>query len=161
MPVLPALVPVTVCGPATEAVQVAPLQEPFGAIVKVVAEVTSPSELPYTSRPSAVYVCDVLETIVAVDGDSTRWSRAAGFTSTDAVAVTVASVVSSLAVTVCGPAVVAVQTFAEHDPSGAIANAVDAVTSPKEFPAGSNPCTVNACDPPAWIVAVAGLTAIR
>ena len=54
VPVLPDLVPVTVWAPATEAVQAAPLQEPFGPIVKVVLAVTSPSELSYWSRPCAV-----------------------------------------------------------------------------------------------------------
>ena len=54
VPVLPVFVPVTVCGPAVVAVQVAPVQEPFGAIVKVVVAVTSPSELSYWSSPSAV-----------------------------------------------------------------------------------------------------------
>ena len=53
VPVLPLFVPVTVCAPA-DAVQVAPVQEPFGAIEKVVVAVTSPSELSYWSRPSAV-----------------------------------------------------------------------------------------------------------
>ena len=46
VPVLPALVPVTVWTPAAEALQVAlPVQEPFGAIENVVVDVTSPSEL--------------------------------------------------------------------------------------------------------------------
>ena len=54
MPLLPLFVPVTVCAPAELAVQVAPVQEPFGAIEKVVVAVTSPSELSYWSRPSAV-----------------------------------------------------------------------------------------------------------
>ena len=36
VPVLPLSSPVTVCGPAAEAVQVAPVQDPFGAIEKVV-----------------------------------------------------------------------------------------------------------------------------
>ena len=54
MPVLPLFVPVTVCAPASEAVQVAPVQDPFGAIEKVVDAVTSPSELSNASRPSAV-----------------------------------------------------------------------------------------------------------
>ena len=53
VPVLPAVIPVTVCGPAVVATQVVPLQEPSGAIVKVVDAVTSPSELLYWSRPSA------------------------------------------------------------------------------------------------------------
>ena len=52
--VLPASLPVTVCGPAAVAVQVAPVQEPFGAIEKVVRAVTSPSELLEASKPSAV-----------------------------------------------------------------------------------------------------------
>ena len=54
VPVLPASVPVTVCGPAVVAVQVAAVQEPSGAIVKVVAEVTSPSELLELSKAVAV-----------------------------------------------------------------------------------------------------------
>jgi len=47
LPVLPDFVPVTVCAPVAEAVQVTPLQEPFGAIVKVVVAVTSPTEFEY------------------------------------------------------------------------------------------------------------------
>src|ERR671922_74207 len=47
VPVLPLFVPVTVCGPATDAVHVAPVQDPLGAIVKTVVAVTSPIELSY------------------------------------------------------------------------------------------------------------------
>ena len=47
VPVLPPSLPVTVCAPATVAVQVAPVQEPLGPIVNVVLAVTSPSELSY------------------------------------------------------------------------------------------------------------------
>ena len=73
VPVLPEVcVPVTVCGPATEALQLAPVQEPSGAIVKVVAAVTSPSVLLNASRPSAVYVSEPPELIVAEAGASTR-----------------------------------------------------------------------------------------
>ena len=54
VPLLPLYVPVTVCGPATEAVQLAPVQEPFGEIEKLVVAVTSPSEFSYWSRPCAV-----------------------------------------------------------------------------------------------------------
>ena len=55
MPVLPLFVPVTVCAPAAESrCRVAPVHDPFGAIVKVVDAVTSPSELSNWSRPSAV-----------------------------------------------------------------------------------------------------------
>ena len=52
--VFPASVPVTVCEPATVAVQVAPVQEPLGPIVNVVLPVTSPSEFPAASKPCAV-----------------------------------------------------------------------------------------------------------
>ena len=54
MPVLPVSVPVTVWGPPMVAVQEAAVQEPSGAIVKVVAPVMSPSELLYWSKPCAV-----------------------------------------------------------------------------------------------------------
>jgi len=47
-------VPVTVCDPATVALQLVPVHEPSGAMVKVVAPVTSPRELPYWSEPDAV-----------------------------------------------------------------------------------------------------------
>ena len=43
--VLPPSLPVTVCAPAEVAVQLAPVQDPFGVIEKVVFAVTSPSEL--------------------------------------------------------------------------------------------------------------------
>ncbi len=51
---MPPLLPVTVCAPSAVAVQLAPVQEPLGAIEKVVAEVTLPSELFDESKPSAV-----------------------------------------------------------------------------------------------------------
>ena len=47
-------VPVTVWGPAVFDPHEAPLQLPSGAIVKVVSPVTSPSELLWESKPSAV-----------------------------------------------------------------------------------------------------------
>src|SRR5919198_875813 len=72
VPVLPPLVPVTVCAPATVAVQVAPVQEPSGGIEKVVVAVTSPSELSYWSRPSAVYACDPPELMVAEGSEERR-----------------------------------------------------------------------------------------
>src|SRR5712692_10044897 len=46
VPVLPPLVPVTVCAPAWAAVQVEPVQLPSGAMAKVVVDVTSPRLLP-------------------------------------------------------------------------------------------------------------------
>jgi hypothetical protein len=50
---LPELVPVTVWAPAVDAVQVAPVQEPSGAIPNVVAGVTSLIMLPYWSAVRA------------------------------------------------------------------------------------------------------------
>ncbi len=154
VPVFPAFVPVTVCAPAAEAVQVAPLQEPFGAIEKLVVDVRSPSELPYWSRPAAVYARDPPEVIEAVDGESTRWSSAAGPMVNAAVAVLPAAV----ALTVWSPATLAVQMWPVHDPSGATEKDVSAVTSPSELPAPSKASTVYACEAPAAIVASLGLT---
>ena len=68
VPVLPLFVPVTVCGPATDAVQVAPVQDPSGAIEKLVLAVTSPSELFEASKPSAVYACEPPAPIDALEG---------------------------------------------------------------------------------------------
>jgi hypothetical protein len=45
VPIFVDFVAVTVCVPALEAVQAAPVQEPSGLIVKVVVAVTSPIEL--------------------------------------------------------------------------------------------------------------------
>lgn len=47
------------------------------------------------------------------------------------------------------------------DPFGPIENTVDAVTSPSELFDASKPCAVYACEPPALIVAPAGLTTMR
>ena len=135
VPVLPELVPVTVCAPATVAVQALPLHDPSGAMVKVVEAVTSPSEFSYRSRPAAVYDCDPPAAIVAVAGARTRWSSAAAVTASEAVAV----LPPSLPVTVCAPATVAVQVFPVHEPFGAMLNVVEPVTSPSELPVASNP----------------------
>src|SRR5919202_508430 len=97
--VFPPLAPVTVCVPATDAVQVVPVQDPFGAIEKVVVAVTSPRELSYWSRASAVYVCEAPAAIVAVAGVIVMWSTPPLVTSREAVPVLPASV----PVTVCVP----------------------------------------------------------
>src|SRR5690348_9223694 len=76
--------------------------------------------------------------------------------STDSAAVPVAP--DFVAVTVCGPAVVAVQVFAVHEPSGAMVNVAVPVTSPRLLPAASRPCAVNVRLAPASIVAVPGET---
>ena len=107
MPVLVLLVPVTVCSPATEALQLAPLQLPSGETVKAVVAVTSPSELLKASRPSAVYAWLPPATMLAVAGASTRWSSAAGETVRLAVPV-IELVTVSVAVMLCAPAVLRV-----------------------------------------------------
>jgi hypothetical protein len=117
-----------------------------------VLDVTSPSELSYWSRPSAVYACDPPGVIVAEAGESTKWSSARAVTVSEAVLIAPLS----FPVTVCGPAAVAVQTFAVHDPFGEMEKLVEPVTS-KELPPVSKPCAVYVCDPPAEIVALAGL----
>src|SRR5436305_374566 len=157
VPVLPASVPVTVWPPTTDAVQVAPVQEPFGTMVNVVAPVTSPTELPYESRPSAVKDPFPPAAIVADGGETTRWSSAAGAT----VSVAVPLVAPAVAVTVSVPAVVVEQLFAVHDPPGAIVKCVFPVMSPSELPEASKASAAYACVSPAAIVAVAGVTAIR
>src|ERR671935_289450 len=153
VPVLPALVPVTVCVPAAEAVQVAPVHEPSGAIEKVVLAVTSPGELSYWSRPSAVYPCDPPEAIVAEAGESAKWSSAPAVTLNEAVAV----LPPSLPVTVCAPATVAVQALRVHEPFGPIENVVNDVTSPSELFDASKPSAVYVCEPPAVSTAVTGV----
>src|SRR3982751_2651544 len=128
VPVLPASVPVTVCGPLAVAAQLAPVHVPSGATEKVVNGVTSPSEFPDASKPSAVYVCEPPAPIVALAGLIAMRSRTPCTTSSDAVPVLPASV----PVTVCVPATEAVQVAPVHEPSGAIENVVLDVTSPSE-----------------------------
>ncbi len=71
--VLPLFDPVTVCAPATVAVQLAPPQVPFGVIENDVPAVTSPSELFAESKPSAVNPCDPPDAMVALPGVTTMW----------------------------------------------------------------------------------------
>src|SRR5947207_14490227 len=80
VPVAPLEVPVTVCDPAMVAVQTLALQDPFGAIEKVVVAVTSASGFSYRSRACAVYACVPPGAMVAAAGDSTRWSNAPAVT---------------------------------------------------------------------------------
>src|SRR4051794_6384823 len=133
VPVLPDFVPVTAWEPATEAVQTAPLQEPFGPIVKVVLAVTSPSELSYWSRPCAVYACVAPAVIDVAAGASARWSSGPGLTISEAVLVWPRSV----PVPVCAPALVVVHVLPLHEPWGAMVKVVLEVTLPSRFPAGS------------------------
>jgi len=151
---LPAFVPVTVCAPADVAVQLAPEQDPLASIENVVVEVTSPSELSYWSRPSAVYACEPPDAIVAEAGASTRWSSAPAVTLNDAVPV----LPPSFPVTVCAPADVAVQVAPLQEPFGPIEKLVLDVTSPSGLPDPSNPCATYVCEPPATIEALEGLT---
>ena len=138
VPVAPLEVPVTVCDPAMVAVQTLALQDPFGAIEKVVEAVTSASGFSYRSRVCAVYAWEPPAVIVAAAGNSATWSNAAAVTVSDAVLV----LPPSFPVTVWAPAVVAVHTLAVHDPSGEIENVVEPVTSPRELFAASKPWAV-------------------
>ena len=153
VPVLPPSLPVTVCAPEAVAVQVATVQDPFGPIENVVLDVTSPSELSYWSRPSAVYACEPPAVMVADAGDKTRWSSEPGVTLNDAVPV----FPSAVPVTVCAPADVAVQLPPVQDPFGPIEKVVLDVTSPSELFEASKPSAVYACEPPAPIDALEGL----
>ena len=74
VPLLPPLVPVTVCAPSEVAVHVVPEQEPSGPIENVVDPVMFPSELLNSSKPWAVYACDPVVGIDALAGESTMWS---------------------------------------------------------------------------------------
>src|SRR5438128_9807059 len=118
---------VTVCAPALVAVQVAPVHEPFGAIVKVVEAVTSPRLLLPASKAVAVYAWLPPEVIVAVAGLMVMWSSAPAFT----VRLAVAVLPLLLPVTVCPPAVAAVQLAPVQEPFGAMVKVVEAVTSPR------------------------------
>src|SRR5919204_6049748 len=128
-PVAPSTVALTTCDPVADAVQTFSVQEPSGTIEKAASLVTSPSELSYASRPSAVNGCDPPGAIVAGAGDSARWSSAPGVT----VMPNVPVFPPYVAVTVCAPAAVAVQTLPVQDPSGEIENVVPDVTSPREL----------------------------
>ena len=120
---------VIVCVPTAAGVQVAPVQEPSGAIENVAVVVTSPRELPYASKPSLEYVCDWPIVIDEVDGERTRWSTAAALTWRGVLPLAPPFV----ALTVCVPEVVAVQTLPLHVPSGAREKVVVEVTSPREL----------------------------
>jgi hypothetical protein len=153
LPVAPPELPSTVCDPASEAVQEAATQEPSGAIVNVVLEVTSPSGLSYRSRPCAVYAWKPPAATLAEVGDSARWSSAPAVTLRAAVLVWLLLI----PVTVCEPTVVAVQTLPAHEPSGLIENLVLEVTSPIGLPEESKLCAVYDWVLPAAIVALEGL----
>jgi len=119
--------PVTVWAPDLVAVQTFAVQDPLGRTENVVVEVTSPSELPAASKPSAVNACDAPATIDAFAGETMMKSRLPAVTWR--VAVPVAA--NFVPVTVCGPAEDAVQVAPVHDPFGAIENVVVEVTSPR------------------------------
>jgi len=84
--VFDASVPVTVCDPGTEAVQIVPLQLPSGAIEKTVEGLTLPSELPRASNPCAENANEPPAAMAALAGESTMWSRGPGVTARLAVA---------------------------------------------------------------------------
>jgi hypothetical protein len=72
----PPIVAVTLCTLAFVAVHVLRVQEPSGPSENVVEPVTSPRSLLSASYPSAVNVCAVPATTVAVAGLRTMWSSA-------------------------------------------------------------------------------------
>jgi hypothetical protein len=90
--VFPESLAVTVWLPAVAAVQVAPVQEPLGVMVNVVAPVTFPSELLLESNPVVVYVWLPPEVIVELVGLMVMWSSAPAFTVKEAVPALPASV---------------------------------------------------------------------
>ena len=122
--------------------------------MNTVLELTSPSELSYWSRPSAVYAREPPAVMVADAGDKTRWSSEPAVTLNDAVAV----FPSAVPVTVCAPAEVAVQLAPVQDPFGPIEKVVLDVTSPSGLPDTSNPCATYVWEAPAKIDALEGLT---
>src|SRR3954462_6432177 len=66
----PLFVAVIVWLPPPVAEQTLPLQDPSGAIEKLVPAVTSPSEFPPASKPCAVYDCEPPDAIVALPGNT-------------------------------------------------------------------------------------------
>src|SRR5436305_7438889 len=92
VPDLPASLAVIVWAPAVVAVHEAPAQEPFGAIERLDAAVTSPRELSYWSRPSTAYGWDARAENVANDGERSRRSSGRATTDSDAVPVLAAFV---------------------------------------------------------------------
>jgi hypothetical protein len=67
--VLPALLPVTVCAPAVVAVQPLPVHEPFGAIEKVVLDVTSGVVDEGADKGAAFVEGEDVEVLRPVEGD--------------------------------------------------------------------------------------------
>src|SRR5438552_14186472 len=131
-------VPVTVWGRVAVAVQACVdwLHDPSaGEIVKPVPLVTSPRLLPYLSVPEAVYVCDPPAVMVAEPGAMVSEAMGPGVTVKDAVAV----LEPSVAVTVCGPATVAVQFATVQDAAGPVVDVVAPVALPRSFPYWSKP----------------------
>src|SRR5436190_1844454 len=113
------------CLPATVALQVWPQHEPSGSMASLADGPTSPTSLPYRSVPCMTTVSDVPARNESA-ATSDRCSSAAAITTIE-IGLAVGPLV---VVTVCSPAVVAVHVAAEHEPSGAIDNGVDVVTSP-------------------------------
>src|SRR5204863_1235489 len=86
-----------------------------------------------------------------------RSRRASGPATTVKLAVPVA--VPSVAVTVWTPALPAEQLAPVHEPSGVIVNVAAAVRSPRSTPSASKPSSLNDCDAPATMLALAGVSA--
>ena len=139
---------VTVCVPGFVDVQTAPSHEP--PVIEYVA-VCAPRLLPNRSRPSTENSRLSPAVILAVAGLTTSSANAAGTTVSSAVADTSPTV----AVTVCDPGFVEVQTAPSHEPP--VIEYV-AVRAPRLLPKRSTPSTENSRLSPAVILALAGVT---
>src|SRR5436190_17311110 len=119
------LVTVTSCGPAAVEVHAAWSQPPPLTAIDDTA-VRSPNWLPKASNPAIVNGCVSPATIDAAGGETASRSSGPAVTTSE-IGLAVGPLV---VVTVCSPAVVAVHVAPVQEPSGAIANEVDVVTSP-------------------------------
>ena len=137
--VLPPFVAVTVCGPATVAVHAAPLQLPSGAMENAVDDATLPSGSLNWSKPETVNGWLPPAAIAAEAGFKTIIFKSPALT----VIAAEADLPPFAAVTVCGPATVAVHAAPAQEPSGAIVKMVERVTLPRELSNRSKPSTVN------------------
>jgi len=128
--------------------------------VEFVERFTVIADEAFTGEPADVCNCTVIvfdvTPAVSVCGAVVRASFEAALALTVRVAVSVCP--ASLAVTVCAPVAVAEHVAPMHEPSGAIVNAVELVTSPRLLANWSNPVAVNDCEAPMPIVAVFGAT---
>lgn len=128
--------------------------------VEFVERFTMIADEAFTGAPADVCSCAVI--VFDVTPAVSDWGAVVMASFEAALALTVSEAVSvwpaSLAVTVCAPVAVAEHVAPMHEPSGAIVNVVELVTSPRLLANWSDPVVVNDCDAPIPIVAVFGAT---